>query len=362
MCAQKKSFLNKLSIFFIAIFAFIAMIAMMLCAICPLVPPNIFVWVSFFGLAFWPILFANIAFLLIFLFLKARKSLFISFLAIIFAVPGFLRSYSVADERTDEGNIKIMSYNIASFYDNNDATRPAYKVKSDIITLINKEKPDIVCLQECRRWNKKDAIEFAASIGCMYYSTNPASHQGNIIFSKFPLEDDSYTKSFNNCGAAGFVKLVKAGSRGTFYLENHHLKSYNITRDEIDYVGDTKNYVENSSTGKSIVMKLKNGFESRTVHTEAIVGNLPQNNTPVLVVGDFNDTPLSYTYHKMRKAGFNDAFLKVGHGVGKTYCGKLPMLRIDYFWYEEGIRPFTFKVVKEHISDHYPIVVTFNIM
>ena len=358
---KKKPFLNRLVIFFVAIFAFIAMISMLLCAVNPLVDPNFFVWTSFFGLAFWPILLANILLFVILILLKARKSLYISLLALVLTVPGFMRSYSVGKEKIDEGNLKIMTYNVGAFFDVDDSKRTRVLVKNDVIQLINNEKPDIVCLQESGRWTKETADDFGEKIGCKYYSTNTYDHRGNIIFSKFPLEDDDFTKAFNASGAAGFAKIVKAKSRGVFYLENSHLQSNNISRDEIEYVGDTKNYVEKSSTGKSIVRKLKEGFELRTSNTKAIVENLPQNHIPIIICGDFNDTPLSYTYQRMKKAGFEDAFLSAGHGVGTTYCGKLPMLRIDYFWHGENIVPFTFKVVRKQISDHYPIVMTFNV-
>lgn len=359
--SKKQPFLKRVLIFFIAIFAFIAMISMLLCAINPLVSPELFVWTSFFGLAFWPIFFVNIAFLVVFIFLKARKSLCISFLAIIIAVPGFMNSYSVKKEKTDSGNIKIMTYNVGAYIDINDAKRTHDFVKNDVIALINSEKPDVVCLQESGRWTMESRDEFASKIGCKYHSLNTHSHRGNIIFSRFPLEDDEYTEAFNASGAAGFVKLVKAGSLGKFYLENTHLQSYNITKDEINYVADTKNYVENSSTGKSIVTKLKDGFLARIDHTKAIVNNLPEKDIPIIICGDFNDTPLSYTYHQMRKAGFEDSFLEVGSGVGRTYCGRLPMLRIDYVWHGNGIVPFTCHTMKKKLSDHYPVVMTFNV-
>jgi len=359
--AKKKPFLNRILIFFVAVFAVIAMICMLLCVINPLVNPNFFVWTSYFGLAFWPILIANILTFIVLLLLKAKKSLLISILAIIIAVPGFLRSYPINKESADEGNLKIMTYNVASFRNVNDTKRENNLVKNDIIQLINSENPDIVCLQESGRWTDENADEFAEKIGCKYHSVNSHDHRGNIIFSKFLLEDDSFTATFNANGAAGFIKLVKTKSFGTFYLQNTHLQSYNISKDEIEYVGDTKNYVENSSTGKSLARKLKEGFVARTSDSKAIVENLPSSNIPIIICGDFNDTPLSYTYQKMKKAGLKDAFLDAGHGVGTTYCGKLPMLRIDYFWHSENIQPFTFKVLKKQISDHYPIVMTFNV-
>lgn len=355
------SFFRRLLIFFVAIFAFIALVATALCAISPYVSPDAFVWTSYFGLAFWLILFADVFLFAILIFLKARKSLMISLLAFVIAVPGFMRSCSVKKETFDPGNIKIMSYNLANFCDITNVSGTREMVKADVIQLIKEEKPDIVCLQESSAWTNDKADEFGEKIGCKYHSVNKFSHRGNIIFSRFPLEDDEYTEMFNESGAAGFVKLVKAGSSGRFYLQNTHLQSYNITKDEIDYLGDTRNYIENSSKGKSVFTKLKDGFETRTADTKFIVNNLPDNGLPMIVCGDFNDTPLSYTYQQMKKAGFEDAFLEAGHGIGKTYCGKLPLLRIDYFWHGENISVLTFKTIRKNMSDHYPVVMTFNV-
>ena len=48
-----------------------------------------------------------------------------------------------------------------------------------------------------------------------------------------------------------------------------------------------------------------------------------------MVVGDFNDTPVSYAYRKIRK-GLNDSFVNSGYGAGFTYKGNYPPNRIDY--------------------------------
>lgn len=357
----KKTFFRRLLIFLVAVFAFIALIATALCAINPYISPAAFVWTSYFGLAFWVILFADVFLFALLLFMKARRSLIISCVALIIAVPGFMRSCSVKKETFDPGNIKIMSYNVANFRDVTDASGTREMVEASVIQLIKEERPDIVCLQEGGAWPNEKADDFGVKIGCKYHSVNRFSHRGNIIFSKFPLEDDEYTEMFNATGAAGFVKLVKAGSLGRFYLQNTHLQSYNITKDEIEYLGNTRNLVENSSKGKSVISKLKDGFVARTKDTKIIVGNLPENNIPIIICGDFNDTPLSYTYQQMKKVGLNDAFLESGHGIGKTYCGKLPLLRIDYFWHDENVKVFTFKTIRKNMSDHYPIVATFNV-
>ena len=360
---KKRSFGRRMLIFLVGIFAVIGLLSSFLCAINPMISPNHFIVTSYFGVSFWLIFFFNLLILLVLIALKARKALLYPFLAIAIAIPGFLNSYSVKKEHIEPGNIKIMSYNIAHFRDITDNQRDAKSVRADVIEIIKGQNPDILCMQECflRKTKKIDFIaEFAEQIGCQYYYCT--KKMDNFIFSKYPLEDDEFTEHFNEIDDVGFVKLVNAQGLGKFYVECVHLQSFSISKEEIEYLRDAKNYVENSETiGKSLIFKLKEGFQKRTEDTKTIVGNMPQNGLPIIICGDFNDTPLSYTYHQMRNAGMNDAFLQVGSGLGKTYCGRLPLLRIDYFWHSDDIVPMTFTRVTKKMSDHYPIIMTFNV-
>ena len=114
------------------------------------------------------------------------------------------------------------------------------------------------------------------------------------------------------------------------------------SKEEIEYINDTKNIVKDSETyGKSVLYKLRKGFERRTKSTDLLLRNLPEKTQPLIICGDFNDTPLSYTYNKMSEAGLYDAFITSSKGIGKTYCGSLPLLRIDYFWYNDEIEIVT---------------------
>jgi endonuclease/exonuclease/phosphatase family metal-dependent hydrolase len=73
------------------------------------------------------------------------------------------------------------------------------------------------------------------------------------------------------------------------------------------------------------------------------------------LTGDFNDVPNSYTYFTIRK-NLQDAFLKNGFGIGRTYSTLAPTLRIDYIL---ATREFTIpqfnRIVKDY-SDHYLLV------
>lgn len=72
---------------------------------------------------------------------------------------------------------------------------------------------------------------------------------------------------------------------------------------------------------------------------------------PVILCGDFNDTPNSYTYYKF-KSILEDAFVSVGNGYAYSYRKALSLLRIDYFFYSEEIEPLDFYYKSYPMSDH----------
>ena len=64
----------------------------------------------------------------------------------------------------------------------------------------------------------------------------------------------------------------------------------------------------------------------------------------VIVCGDFNDTPVSYTIHKMTR-DLSDVFRDVGRGFSHTYRGFFDMLRIDYIMCSSEFTPISYEVI-----------------
>lgn len=356
---RRNTFFQGFGKLIIGICGIVALLSSCLCAVCPLISPSTFVWTAFFGLAFWMILFANITILIILIFLKSRRTLLIPILALLFSIPGFIKSYSFGEAKNDTATLKVMTYNIGVFRDYKVNSRSVADVKKSLARLVNEQSPDILCLQESGKWPQNRASEFSKMIGYKYYSINTSN--GNSYFSKFPLED---VKTFNNDVISKFadIKKVRINKDKSFYLVNCHFNSFGISSEEIEYINDTKNIVKDKEIyGKSVIKKLTRGFKLRTKSTQVLIDELPDDDMPLIICGDFNDTPLSYTYNQMLKAGLKDAFITASNGIGKTYCGALPLLRIDYFWYNDNIEVIEYKRIKQTTSDHYPLLMSFNI-
>lgn len=356
---RRNTFFQGFSKLLIGICGIVALISSFLCALCPLINPSIFVWTAFFGLGFWPIFIVNIIILIILISLKSRRTLIIPIMALLFSLPGLTKSYSFGEKKDGDAQIKVMTYNIGVFRDYKVKSRTVAEVKSSLADLIEKHAPDVVCLQESGKWPKNTAYEFSKTIGYKHHSYN--ENNGNSYFSKYPIEK---VDEFKNEKLNRFIDMTKItiDKENYFYLINCHFNSFGISKQEIEYINDTKNIVKDSDIyGKSLISKLKKGFELRTISTELLLDNLPDEDIPYIICGDFNDTPLSYTYNRISKTGLQDAFITTAKGIGKTYCGALPLLRIDYFWYNDMIEVIDFKRIKQTTSDHYPLIMMFNL-
>jgi endonuclease/exonuclease/phosphatase family metal-dependent hydrolase len=100
--------------------------------------------------------------------------------------------------------------------------------------------------------------------------------------------------------------------------------------------------------------KMKNAFMIRAVQASNIQAQLAKSPYPTSITGDFNDVPSSYTY-KTIKGNLQDAFLKKGFGIGLTFMGLSPTLRIDYILADNRWEVKGWESVDENLSDHHMV-------
>jgi len=104
---------------------------------------------------------------------------------------------------------------------------------------------------------------------------------------------------------------------------------------------------------------VKNAFHLRAEQVEMVAQHIEKSPYPVVLAGDFNDIPASWSYHQLTQH-LNDAF-KSGKGYGQTYIGSIPGFRIDYIMHSDEFSPYNFTTGDVEYSDHYPIWVWLNL-
>ena len=363
---RERSFFGKMIVFILAVMAFLGLVAMAMSVVNAYVNPRHFIWTTMFGLAFWEILIFNVVVFLLLLLMWSNK-IWISVVALLITIPGIAKSFSFGSKAQAENSIRIMSYNVHNFK-HVDGETDKETFANQVMDMVREQSPDILCCQEFSGFKsgvtRPQCIEdFAKSVGFQYiYFNRKINYGGNVIFSKYPLAKVTEDSGFGKENTYGVMVLVDAGEKGKFHVANVHLLSYNITDDEIDIITNSSERQEKLDTiGKTVLYKLKYAFEKRSDELKQVMEGMPPVGGPILICGDFNEPPLSYNYRQMQQAGFIDTFTKVGFGIKSTYAGKLPLLRIDYIWANDNVKPLDFERHKYKASDHYPIILDFAI-
>jgi endonuclease/exonuclease/phosphatase (EEP) superfamily protein YafD len=148
----------------------------------------------------------------------------------------------------------------------------------------------------------------------------------------------------------------------TIRIFNCHLQSIRFLKGDYDFLDSIQfSMTEKNKTGiKTISYKLREAFKLRAHQVNHISELIEKSPHPVILCGDFNDTPVSYTYKRM-KGNLRDAFRESGKGIGNTYNGKVPHFRIDYIFHSNIFTSSGYKMRHEDYSDHFPILCKISI-
>ena len=180
------------------------------------------------------------------------------------------------------------------------------------------------------------------------------------IFSNYPIirwEKVQSIKEYNHTFLWADV-LVKGD---TIRIFNIHLQSMHFAKKDYAFIEniDQQDMDDVQTAGRNIIRKMKTANLLRSAQARDIKDEMEKSPYPVIVCGDFNDTPMSYTYNQFNLF-LKDAFRQSSSGFGSTYIGRLPAGRIDYLFYDANLRPSGFHIQSEELSDHRALVCTFS--
>jgi endonuclease/exonuclease/phosphatase family metal-dependent hydrolase len=362
---------NRISFFsgLLLLFNFFAALMLLLVYVSVYINPDKVSFIAFAGMGYPLILFINILFVLLWVFVRIKHTL----LSLAFIVLGWnhigrlvqINQKKDFDKATK--SVKVFSYNIQNFVGQNVANTKYitnFENQAKIMNLIKDQDAEIICLQEML-YDRGDVQKFVADFGQKikapnfyyrnYYNTTNQKLDAIAIFTRFPvikkgyLEQDEKTIGIYN-------DLIIA--KDTIRLYNLHLASIHFKKEEYDFIGDLPNQQDQEVIKKhsiQVISKLQAAFVKRGRQAAIVKEHLKNSPYPVIICGDFNDTPTSYAYRKIA-SGLTDAFVESGEGFGVTYAGEsFPSFRIDYILHDDVFISRGFIRHKNSFSDHYPI-------
>ncbi len=327
-------------------------------------------WIfAFAGLLYPYILLVNILFVIFWA--VFRKWLFlISFIIIISGWGSLIKLFQFKVRKNpveiNGESFRLVSYNVRLFNYYKWEKDPSIQQK--IFEFINNQKPSVVCFQEFFTLPEGEislpAIKKA--LKGLPWSTIQYTHVikskfnfGLATFSNFPIVNQGVIKFENSLNGSIFSDIVI--KKDTVRIYNCHLQSIKLRR---DYYKVLDNFIfkyndEHLNEVKDMSIRLKNAFIQRAIQADQLAEHIYTSPYPVIICGDFNDTPYSYSYHRLRK-GLKDAFVQSGSGIGSTYRENMAPVRIDYIFHSPSLSSFNYGSIKNNWSDHFPVFCDFT--
>ena len=334
----------------------LTLFALALSYLAPYISPTTFLWpIAFLGLFYPILLLINLVFTIYWI-ISFKRHFWSNFLIILIGCGHLSTLFNIESKKNNnEDSFSVMSYNVRLFnvykwIDNKN-------VKNEIVDFVNKTQPNILCLQEFYAPNDLPNIQ----LPYQHIGLQSQKRQWRMAtYSSFPIINKG-TVSINGERKNNIcIYSDVVTENDTIRLYNIHLASNWFRPSDYSFMQNpTLEREELKKNVLSIGKRLKNSFAKRAEQVETIKKHLNKSPYPVILCGDFNDTPNSYAYHQLSN-GLKDAFVEKGIGLGRSYNGKFPSLRIDYILYSPELNIQSFNTIDVKLSDHYPILAGFG--
>ena len=346
---------------------------LVVCAYAGLIDPNDFFPAPFMMLAFMPLLILAVIMLIIALF--ARRSLAVLILAVglVVTLPITHKFLPVnTSENTppmpvdQKAMLSVMTYNVLGFnhHESTLGAKPSSSMK-----LILDTDPDVVLLQEGNAggvdWDQlPELAPYKQRIASQY----PYCYQGTEglnIMSKYPFTTVSLGEPLQGRSPLGFNRNQTSYIARAFDLQlpsgkqlrliNFRLQSFHLS------FGKNMSVRVSPDVKPSPFERMRRSFALRGENATALRHEIDKSPKTVIVCGDMNDVSASHVYRLISGDDLKDAWCNAGLGYGNTYNRHGLCYRIDHILYRGELRPLHGERIKGGSSDHYPLMVTFDI-
>lgn len=341
----------------LAVNILIALLLIFSCYGSVLAPIGKWPFASLSGLAFPFLFLLNFLFLILWLF-TWKKGASVPFVTILLCLAPTLRYFPLhmfKSSNAKEPYVTIISYNTENFGidDNN-----VHTLDNPLFGHILELGADMAFLQEANR-EIVDKAKNDRKINSEYPYIGVYSGSTNIAYlSRFPVigqESIHFENSENGCL---YLKILVGSD--TLAVYNCHLQSNKLNEKEItEYHQFIKNPTDSThyKASRKVLKNLLESTSQRAVQARMIADRASKETARYTIVcGDFNDTPLSYSYRVFNRF-LNNTYAKSGFGQGITYHEHGLYYRIDHIFCSSNITPLHTRI--DHTrkdSDHYPVI------
>ena len=342
---RRGGLLSRLFDLIMLLVTWVASLSLLLSLLSQVVNPNTIPWLSFFGLVY-PIIYVVCIGCALYWVVRWRRHFFLALLMLLIGWGGAKRFFDPQTRRTYEGtskevrtDLKVMTYNVLGFskqFDNTVATTAEL-----VARLADSARVDILCMQEFQ-YNATNLATFADEAPRLQYNVfrnmdkrvSGNSGQGIVIMSAYPIVRHDIV----DCDSTFMRSLwadVRVGT-DTIRVVANHLQSTSITKEDRAHTLTPHIVVDTMREERltELAGRLAKNYMVRANQADSLAQFVAESPYPTIVCGDFNDTPISYVYHRVAK-NMVDSFALREEGRNATFDGFLDIFRIDYVFVKE---------------------------
>ncbi len=341
----------------------------LLTCLLPFVNTETLWFIAILGLGFPLLFFALLSFVVFWLVFRSRWWL-ISLIVLLIGYKQVLSSFAFNAPSNftlnkAPSNLRVLHWNVSNWDDEENNSQNNYK--HAMFLLIKAQNADVLCFQEFYEPTKKNRkltsnIRAFQKMGYENYYFIPSTEyrsghtSGIAIFSKYPISNSIYYPFSEEERGENLIQTDVEVYGKIFRILTTHLQSVRFDGSDYDNFNSLKRGKNPKLQGsKTLLSKLKRGYEYRYEQALLVNSKITASPYPVIITGDFNDVPNSSTYFKI-KGNLQDAFLKKGTFIGRTFRFLSPTLRIDYILADTMFKVTQYKRLKVPYSDHYGLV------
>ncbi len=335
-----------------------------------------FWFVNLFAITLPFLLLAQLCFLVVWL-LNKSKWIWLPVVTLLLSWNYMMAFYAfkikdpVKNRIVSDHSLRITTWNVRLFNYQQNLTF----FDTPMLKKITELNADIVSLQEMMyAKDKKDPLSLDSMCRKLGFQYSAAGFEDEsfkpyksrftycgVIFSKYPIVAVK-TVAATDANNSDFLYADIKVKNDTIRVFNFHLQSLLFTRQDYNALSEVrKGKVENALPGgKAILKKMKIAYALRALQVKNILPEIENSPCPVIVCGDFNDVPASYTYQKLSH-NLLDAQREAGKGIGRSFKFISPTLRIDYILSDKSLKPVNAFIDRIHASDHFPFTADFQL-
>lgn len=324
----------------VVVFGFISLVVSFIIFTAYRIDPEIYVWHQY-PVMFSPfIVLFNIA-LLIFWIIRKKLWLIIPVAALVlnykFIISIIGLNFNNSEVNEFKGNkITISTFNVNYFSYKKEVNAP------QIAKEMYEKGVDILTMQEFEPTVYFNIEELKGEFDCLPYSSVNLDKEriGMAIFSKHPILHSEKINFKNTGNGALWADVLIHGD--TVRVICVHLQ--------------TTGYYSTYGHGvRALARKMEENFRMRAAQVKEVRELIDTTSHPVILAGDFNDTPHSYVYTAMKGDNLEDSFDEAKFQMGGTFFRTLGLLRIDYIFHSKHFKTLTYYSERSDLSDHLPI-------